>query len=103
MQKAAGSFLSLLAIVAIFVGYNAAYTIHETEQVLITQFGRPEGDPITQAGLHFKIPFIQEANQIDNRILAWDGLPNEMPTRTRLTSSWILLRAGGLKTPNNIS
>jgi modulator of FtsH protease HflC len=83
MQKAAGSFLSLLAIVAIFVGYNAAYTIHETEQVLITQFGRPEGDPITQAGLHFKIPFIQEANQIDNRILAWDGLPNEMPTKDK--------------------
>lgn len=83
MQKAAGSFLSLLVIVAIFVGFNAAYTIHETEQVLITQFGRPVGSPITQAGLHFKIPFIQEANQIDNRILAWDGLPNEMPTKDK--------------------
>ena len=83
MQKAAGSFMSLLAIVAIFVAYNAAYTIHETEQVLITQFGKPVGDPITKSGLHFKIPFIQEVNQIDNRFLAWDGKPNEMPTKDK--------------------
>ena len=83
MQKAAGSFMSLLAIVAIFVAYNAAYNIHETEQVLITQFGKPVGDPITKSGLHFKIPFIQEVNQIDNRFLAWDGKPNEMPTKDK--------------------
>ena len=75
--------MSLLAIVAIFVAYNAAYTIHETEQVLITQFGKPVGDPITKSGLHFKIPFIQEVNQIDNRFLAWDGKPNEMPTKDK--------------------
>jgi membrane protease subunit HflC len=83
MQKAAGSFMSLLAIVAIFVVYNAAYTIHETEQVLITQFGKPVGNPITKSGLHFKIPFIQEVNQIDKRFLAWDGQPNEMPTKDK--------------------
>ena len=83
MQKAAGSFISLLVILAIFVVYNAAYTIHETEQVLITQFGKPVGDPITKSGLHFKIPFIQEVNQIDNRFLAWDGKPNEMPTKDK--------------------
>ena len=75
--------MSLLAIVAIFVAYNAAYTIHETEQVLITQFGKPVGDPITKSGLHFKIPFIQEVNQIDNRFLAWDGKPNEKPTKDK--------------------
>ena len=83
MQKAAGSFISLIAIIAIFVVYNAAYTIHETEQVLITQFGKPVGDPITKSGLHFKIPFIEEVNQIDNRFLAWDGKPNEMPTKDK--------------------
>lgn len=83
MHKAAGSFISLLVIIAIFVVYNAAYTIHETEQVLITQFGKPVGDPITKSGLHFKIPFIQEVNQIDNRFLAWDGKPNEMPTKDK--------------------
>ena len=83
MQKAAGSFLSLLVIVAIIVVYNAAYTIHETEQVLITQFGKPVDNPITESGLHFKIPFIQEVNQIDKRILAWDGTPNEMPTKDK--------------------
>ena len=75
--------MSLLAIVAIFVVYNAAYTIHETEQVLITQFGKPVGTPITKSGLHFKIPFIQEVNQIDKRFLAWDGQPNEMPTKDK--------------------
>jgi len=83
MQKAAGSFISLLVILAVFVVYNAAYTIHETEQVLLTQFGKPVGDPITKSGLHFKIPFIQEVNQIDNRFLAWDGKPNEMPTKDK--------------------
>ncbi|MBT3596610.1 MAG: protease modulator HflC [Verrucomicrobia bacterium] len=83
MQKAAGSFISLIAIIAIFVVYNAAYTIHETEQVLITRFGKPVGDPITNSGLHFKIPFIEEVNQIDNRFLAWDGKPNEMPTKDK--------------------
>jgi membrane protease subunit HflC len=72
----------VLALVA-FLGFSGAYTVSETEQVIITQFGKPVGDPISDAGLHFKIPFIQEVTRIEKRILEWDGRPNEMPTKDK--------------------
>jgi membrane protease subunit HflC len=59
------------------------YTVHETEQVIITQFGEPVGDPIVAPGLHFKLPFIQRINVVDKRFLEWDGSPNQVPTRDR--------------------
>ena len=71
----------LLAIV--FLLDQATYTVSETEQVIITQFGDPVGDPITSPGLHFKVPFIQRVNVFDNRFLEWDGNPNQVPTRDR--------------------
>ncbi len=74
--------LALLVLGGI-ITYNAAYIVKETEQVLITQFGKPVGDPIIEAGLHFKIPFIQETNIMDKRILNWDGRPNEMSTKEK--------------------
>ena len=49
------------------------YTVMETEQVILTQFGKPIGDPITEPGLHFKMPFVQKVNRVDKRILEWDG------------------------------
>ena len=76
----------LLAIVI----FGCAYTVDQTEQVVITQFGRPVGNPINAvdsasgAGLHFKIPFVQTANSFDKRILEWDGQPSEMTTRDKL-------------------
>jgi len=63
---------------------NPAYCVKETQQVIITQFGKPVGEPITQAGLHFRIPFIQVVNRIDKQILEWDGQRTEMPTRDKL-------------------
>jgi membrane protease subunit HflC len=42
------------------------------------------GEPITEAGLKLKIPFIQEINPIDKRILEWDGNPSDMPTKDKL-------------------
>ena len=48
------------------------YAVHQTEQVIVTQFGKPVGDPITDPGLHFKLPFIQEVNRIDKRFLEWE-------------------------------
>jgi membrane protease subunit HflC len=66
-----------------FVLVNSIYTVNEVEQVIITQFGRPVGDPVTEAGLHFKTPFIQEITPIEKRILEWDGRPNEMPTKDK--------------------
>jgi membrane protease subunit HflC len=79
--------LWLLAIVVALVFLRALfgsfYAVHQTEQVIVTQFGKPVGDPITDPGLHFKLPFIQEVNRIDKRFLEWDGLPVAIPTRDK--------------------
>ena len=77
-----------LILIAVLVGAlilvaQAAYTVNEVEQVIITQFGEPVGDPVTTPGLHFKVPFIQTANFFDKRFLEWDGNPNQVPTRDR--------------------
>ncbi len=81
-------FLSVV-VVAVVVAFlvfvsGAAYTVDEREQVIITQFGKPVGDPVTTAGLKFKFPFIQQVNPIDKRILEWDGAPSNMPTKDKL-------------------
>ena len=62
---------------------QTAYTTNETEQVIITQFGEPVGEPVVTPGLHFKVPFIQRTNVFDKRYLEWDGNPNQVPTRDR--------------------
>ncbi len=74
----------LLGVLAFIVLSNSYYTVLETEQVVITQFGKPVGDSITKAGLQFKVPFIQEVNVIEKRILEWDAQRTEMPTRDKL-------------------
>lgn len=74
--------IALLFVVA-FLIYSSAYCVLETEQVIITQFGKPIGEPVEKAGLHFKVPFIQEVTRIEKRILEWDGRPNEMPTKDK--------------------
>jgi membrane protease subunit HflC len=66
-----------------FVLFAASYTVAETEQVIIIQFGKPVGEPITDAGLHFKIPFAQDVIRIEKRILEWDGRPAEMTTKDK--------------------
>lgn len=63
---------------------SAIYTVNEVEQMIITQFGKPVGEPITTAGLKLKLPFIQELNPIDKRVLEWDGNPSDMPTKDKL-------------------
>lgn len=75
--------LALIALSA-FVLKNALYTVSEVEQVIITQFGKPVGEPVVDAGLNMKIPFIQEVNAIDKRVLEWDGDPSDMPTKDKL-------------------
>lgn len=71
----------LLFVIGLLSG--ALYVIPETKQVIITQFGEPVGEPITEAGLHFKLPVIQEKHMIEKRILEWDGRPTEMPTKDK--------------------
>ncbi len=72
-----------IVLAVLVVGASAAYTVGEAEQVIITQFGQPVGDPITEAGLHFKLPFIQQIHSFDKRFLEWDGSPNQVPTRDK--------------------
>jgi membrane protease subunit HflC len=83
MNKLIAIVVVVLAIGA-FVGLNSLYTVSEVEQVIITQFGKPVGDPVTTAGLKVKVPFIQEVNPIEKRVLEWDGDPSDMPTKDKL-------------------
>ena len=82
-MKQATTIQLIVLLGIVFVLGQAAYTVTETEQVIITQFGEPVGDPVTSPGLHFKVPFIQRINVFDNRFLEWDGNPNQVPTRDR--------------------
>lgn len=77
------ALLSILLLGLIILG-SSTYTVDEVEQVIITQFGKPVGKPIVEAGLKFKVPFIQEVNPIDKRVLEWDGAPSDMPTKDKL-------------------
>ncbi len=76
--------LIVVLAVAGFALANSIYTVSEVQQVIITQFGKPVGDPVMEAGLKMKVPFIQEVNPIDNRVLPWDGSPSDMPTKDKL-------------------
>lgn len=67
----------------LFLLLTCSYTVNQTEQVIITQFGRPIGLPITDPGLHFKLPFVQQVNSFDKRYLAWDGPMVEMSTKDK--------------------
>jgi len=73
----------VVVILGLIVVGGSLYTIDQTQQVVITQFGEPIGDPITEPGLHVKIPFIQKVNYFEKRILAWDGLPTQVPTKDK--------------------
>jgi membrane protease subunit HflC len=71
-------------VLVVLVGASASvYRVGEAEQAIITQFGDPIGDPIATPGLHFKVPFIQQANYFDKRFLEWDGSPNQVPTKDK--------------------
>jgi membrane protease subunit HflC len=72
-----------VAAVVFLVLLDSFYTVNQTEQVIITQFGKPVGDPITEPGLHFKVPFVQSVNSLDKRFLEWDGAPVAIPTRDK--------------------
>lgn len=84
-MKSGISILILAAGFALYVLASASmYTVSETEQVIITQFGKTVGETISEAGLHFKTPFIQKVNRFDKRVLEWDGPPANMPTKDKV-------------------
>lgn len=75
--------IGIAAFVVLILLFSSAYIVGETEQVIITQFGKPVGDPVVTPGLHFKLPFIQDVNSFDKRFLEWDGDPNQIPTKDK--------------------
>jgi modulator of FtsH protease HflC len=98
-----GTILGFFVVVVILViaafGSGALFIIDETKQVVITQFGKPVGEPKTSAGLHFKTPFIQQAHYFEKRLLDWDGDPNQIPTKDKkyiwvdTTARWKIIDA----------
>jgi membrane protease subunit HflC len=70
----------IAAVLVAIILISGAYTVEEGTQVIVTQFGRPVGDPVTKAGLHFKLPFFQDVRVFERRVLEWDGDPNQIPT-----------------------
>lgn len=76
-------FRSTVIIIALLLLSGASYVVNEAEQVIVTQFGQPVGNPVVTPGLHFKLPFVQKANYFDRRFLEWDGDPNQVPTKDK--------------------
>jgi len=70
----------LAALVLAILLFASVYTVDEAEQAIVVQFGAPVGEPVTEPGLHFRVPFIQEIRRFDKRLLSWDGDPNQIPT-----------------------
>lgn len=88
-----------LVLLAIVVVYDGFFIVEEGQQVVITQFGAPVGDPVTEAGLHLKMPFIQHVEIFEKKILIWDGDPNQIPTNDKtyvyldVTARWRISNA----------
>lgn len=79
------SIILFTVLIIAVIGFNlCTYSLPPTEQAILTQFGDPVGEPVTEPGLHFKTPFITVVNRIPKNILPWDGLRNEMPTKDKL-------------------
>ena len=86
-MKSKGLLIIVAAALLVLI-YNGAYIVDETEQVIITQFGRIVGSPKSNPGLKFKLPFIQKANFFPKNLLGWDGDPGQIPTRDK-TFIWV--------------
>ncbi len=83
-MKQVSILIVLIIVLASFLVVGGAfYVVNEAEQVIITQFGKPVGDPVMTPGLKIKVPFLQKANFFDKRFLEWDGAPNEVPTKDK--------------------
>jgi membrane protease subunit HflC len=83
MKNATLPAIGIVAALAVFLLWNSIYTVDPTQQVIITQFGEPIGEPKVDPGLHFKAPFIHVVNRVPRNILPWDGRRNEMPTKDK--------------------
>ena len=71
------------AVLAALLVFSSVYTLSETEQAIVTQFGKPVGGVVSTPGLHVKVPLVQTVYRFDKRWLEYDGDPNEIPTRDK--------------------
>lgn len=76
-------FIAPVIVIGLILLFSSTYVVQESQQVIITQFGKPVGDPVFTPGLKFKTPFIQKANFFEKRFLEWDGDPNQIPTKDK--------------------
>jgi len=83
MKTAVKVVLGVLALTGLLVVAGTFYSLEEGQQAVIVQFGRPVGQPVTEAGLHLKLPFVQDVRRFEKRLLIWDGDPNQIPTKGR--------------------
>jgi membrane protease subunit HflC len=84
MKSSIKSAILTILIIAAFITLSGSFfTLEEGKQAIIVQFGKPIGGTITDAGLHFKLPFVQEVRVFEKRLLVWDGDPNQIPTKGR--------------------
>lgn len=83
MMYAIKAAVTGIGVVIAIVLYSGLYTLEEGQQAIVVQFGRPVGEPITEAGLHMKLPIVQEVRRFEKRLLVWDGDPNQVPTKGR--------------------
>ena len=83
MQNKKGIFAGIIVFAALFIIGSTAFVVDETQQVIITQFGKPVGEAISEPGIHFKLPVIQDAHFFDKRFLEWDGDANQVPTKDK--------------------
>lgn len=88
MKQNKGVIILIVAAVVFFLIATSVYTVDERKQVVITQFGRVVGEPITDPGLYFKIPFIHKINYFPKNLLGWDGDPGQIPTLEK-TYIWV--------------
>jgi len=99
MKQIAQFLLVGLVLLAIVIVYDGFFILEEGQQAVITQFGAPVGDPVTEAGPHLKMPFVQKVELFEKKVLIWDGDPNQIPTNDKtyvyldVTARWRISNA----------
>ncbi len=82
-MKTKSTLYIILGVIFIILIAQSTYVVQEKEQVIVTQFGKPVGEPVLTPGINFKIPFIQSANFFERRYMEWDGEPNQITTKDK--------------------
>ena len=103
MKQALTLLAAMAGLVLLLVFAGCFYSVREVDHVIITQFGKVIGEPISTPGLKFKTPFIQKVNRIEKQLLNWDGRPIEIPTRDKAYISVDTFARWRITDPRSIS